>query len=73
MGRKEKGEGEERREEMLGRNEHLSIHPFIPRPWREGRRAAAYTELRNARKHTHDGTSDILDATAAAFRETDAH
>ena len=62
---------------MLGRNEHLSIHPSLYPPTveggKEGGRRHTPTELRNARKHTHDGTSDILDATAAAFRETDAH
>ena len=51
-----------------------SIHPFIRRGREGGREGGGSgTELRNARKHTHDGASDILDAAAeaAAFRETD--
>ena len=55
----------------MGRREgaaiHPSVRPFI-RPWKEGGgvHRAGGTELRNARKHTHDGASDILDAAAEA-------
>ena len=59
---------------MLGRSEQLSIRPSIPLSDHGG--GGGGTELRNARKRTHDGASDILDAAAAAeaaaFRETDA-
>ena len=47
-------------EEMLGkRNEHLSIRPCLPPSLHPSLYPA---ELRNARSHTHDGASDILDA-----------